>query len=247
MGLLARVNVGVEMRVLVGSNRYFNDVAGGGNRVAWDAAQQLAVEGHDVVLLCEGIEGTPETDLRGAVRILRYKVPAFDVDFFSRHQRAAKRTLLRQLSDWHADVIWGHMPLQMSAMMDVFPTAAMTYTMHSPVSIETMESESAFSFGLTLKSKVLLSIERKCCEAARTITVLSEFTKSEIKLLHGVRIATKVQITPGWADIHRFHLPVSRDAVKDELEWPKDRPVFFCVRRFVSRMGLAQLLDAAAI
>src|SRR5205823_2875226 len=121
--------------------------------------------------------------------------PRFDLDLFSRHQRAAKRTLRRQLGDWRPDLVWGHMQLQMSAMMDVYSAARMVYTMHSPVSLETMESGSDFlGLDLFVKSKVLLSIERRCCQAASIITVLSEFTKKEIARLHGPATASKVQI-----------------------------------------------------
>src|SRR5579863_954251 len=130
------------MRVVIGSNRFFPDVAGGGNRLAYDAAQHLVSLGHDVALLCEGIPGKPESEMVDRIRILRYRVPMLDFDFLSRHQRAARKTLKRCLQDWQPDLLWGHMPLQMSAMMDVFPAARMTYTMHSPVSVEAAESGS---------------------------------------------------------------------------------------------------------
>src|SRR5438067_8103664 len=151
------------MRILLGTIRYFPDVAGGGNRVAYDSAQYLASQGHDVVLLCDGIPGTLESEVISGIRVLRYSIPRFDLDLFSRHQRAAKRTLRRQLGDWRPDLIWGHMQLQMSAMMSVFPSARMVYTMHSPVSLEAMESESTIAFGLDLlmKSRILLEIERR--------------------------------------------------------------------------------------
>src|SRR5258708_2371537 len=105
------------MRILIGCNRYFPDVAGGGNRVAYDVAKYLASTGHEVALLCEGLPGKPESEMSDGMRVLRYSIPRFDLDFFSRHQRAAKQTLKRQLGDWHPDLLWGHMPLQMSAMI----------------------------------------------------------------------------------------------------------------------------------
>src|SRR4051794_13631111 len=129
------------MRILIGSNRYFYDIAGGGNRVALDCAEELISNGHEVALLCEGIPGKPESERINGIRVLRYAVARFDINFFSRHQRAAKKTLRRHLEGWQPELLWGHMPLQMSAMMEVFPAARTTYTMHSPVSVEMMESE----------------------------------------------------------------------------------------------------------
>lgn len=217
--------------------------------MAYDAAQHLASQGHDVALLCEGIPGKPECETIAGIKVLRYSVPRFDLDFLSRHQRSAKKTLARHSKDWVPELVWGHMPLQMSAMIDMFPDVRAVYTLHSPVSVETVEAESAsrFSFGLRAKSKVLLQIERRCCEAAQVITVLSRFSLSEVQRLHGDTIATKVCIAPGWADLSRFHLAPSRSAVKQELDWPNDRTVFLSVRRLVSRMGLDRLIDAAGI
>jgi glycosyltransferase involved in cell wall biosynthesis len=237
------------MRILLAANRYFPDVAGGGNRVAYDCAQYLTLQGHDVGLLCQGIAGKPESDVIDGIRVLRYALPRMDIDFMSRHQRAAKRVLGRHLSGWVPDLIWGHMPLQMAAMIDVFPEVRAVYTLHSPVSVETVEAESprAFALGLKMKSQVLLQIERRCCEAAAVITVLSQFSRSEIERLHGSEVASKVKISPGWADLTRFRLEPSRSAVRDAMDWPRDRTVFFSIRRLVERMGLDRLIDAAAI
>ncbi len=237
------------MRILLGCNRYFPDVAGGGNRVAYDCAQYLVSQGHDVALICEGIPGKPENDTIDAIRVLRYALPRMDIDFLSRHQRAAKKILGRHFSGWVPDIIWGHMPLQMAAMIDVFPQARAVYTLHSPVSVETVEAESprAFALGLKVKSQVLLQIERRCCEAAAVITVLSQFSRSEIQRLHGSEVALKVKVSPGWADLTRFHLEPSKSAVRDAMNWPRDRTVFFSVRRLVERMGLDRLIEAAGI
>lgn len=236
------------MRILLGSNRYFNDVAGGGNRVAWDAAQHLAAMGHEVVLVCEGIDGKPESEPVGEIRVLRYRVPKLDLDFLSRHQRAARKVLFRQLvaEGWVPDLLWGHMPLQAAAMIDVFPAVRMTYTMHSPVLMEFEEAEASGVWS-KMKGRLALKIERRACKHAGVITVLSEFTLGQIRRLHGDAIAAKAKITPGWADLSRFHLAASRSAVKSELDWPQDRTVFFTVRRLVLRMGLDRLLDAAAL
>ena len=62
-----------------------------------------------------------------------------------------------------------------------------------------------------------------------------------------IRVGSKRDSWAGLADIHRFHVAAaSRSASKGELGWPQDRIVFFCVRRFVARMGLDRLIKAAA-
>jgi glycosyltransferase involved in cell wall biosynthesis len=141
------------------------------------------------------------------------------------------------------------MPLQMAAMISLFPQSRAVYTLHSPVSVETVEAEPGriFALGLLAKSQVLLQVERRCCEAASVITVLSRFSQTEILRLHGADVAAKVRIAPGWADLTRFHLEPSKSAVRDAMDWPRDRTIFFSVRRLVSRMGLDRLIEAAAI
>jgi len=75
----------------------------------------------------------------------------------------------------------------------------------------------------------------------------SEYTKSELKKIHGDSIGSRVQITPGWTDIERFRPAASKRSAKLQLEWPVDRPVFFSLRRLVPRMGMDRLVAAAAL
>jgi glycosyltransferase involved in cell wall biosynthesis len=239
------------MRILIGCNRYFPDVAGGGNRVAFDAARFLVSKGNEVAFVCEGIPGKPLQERLDGVHVVRYSVPGYDLDYLSRHQRAAKRALQQALGGWRPDVLWGHMPLQMSAMMNAFPDAFMTYTVHSPVLEEAKLSQSnggaGRMFSGAVKGRVLSYIEDRCCQAASVITVLSQFTRREIARLHGDQVAAKVRIVPGWADLSRFQPAASRDAIKQSLGWPLDHTVFFSVRRFFPRMGLDRLLGAAGM
>jgi len=235
------------MRILLGANHFFGDTRGGGMRVAWDACRYLASRGHDVALLCEGIENKPEIERVEGVRILRYQVPNVDFNFLGRHQRAGRKILRKHLSDWKPDLLWGHMPLQAAAMIEVFPEAKVTYTVHSPVALEILESRPQINALLKLKSNMGGRIERWCCERAAVITVLSRYTRSELIRLHGPSLENRIHITPGWTNTGEFHPTASKQAAKKELDWPLDRPVLFSLRRLVPRMGLNILVDAAAL
>ena len=57
----------------------------------------------------------------------------------------------------------------------------------------------------------------------------------------------RVRIVPGGVDIGRFASGASRADARATLGWPTDRPIVFCVRRLVRRMGLESLIDAAAV
>ena len=48
-------------------------------------------------------------------------------------------------------------------------------------------------------------------------------------------------------DTSRFQLNLSRQAAREQLNWPQDRAILFTPRRLVHRMGLSQLLNAIAL
>lgn len=57
----------------------------------------------------------------------------------------------------------------------------------------------------------------------------------------------RIRIVPGAIDVDRFDIAETRDNARQKLGWPTDRPIVFCVRRLVRRMGLENLIDAAAL
>jgi glycosyltransferase involved in cell wall biosynthesis len=235
------------MRILVGANNFLGDRWGGGTRVAWDACRYLVSHGHEVALLCEGVENKPECERVDDVLILRYRVSKYDFNFLNRHQIAGYKVLRRQLSDWTPDLLWGHMPFQAVSMIKAFPEVKVTYTVHSPIALEILESKPKFGGLLNLKSQAGGRIERWCCERAVIITVLSRYTQSELIKLHGPGLADRIRITPGWTDVKKFRPASSRQTAKRELAWPEDRHVLFSLRRLVHRMGLDRLIAAAAL
>jgi glycosyltransferase involved in cell wall biosynthesis len=113
--------------------------------------------------------------------------------------------------------------------------------------MEFMESEVGNGVLLKLKSWLASRIERKCLASSSLICVHSNYTKSQIKRIHGEEISSKVYVTPGWTDVDKFRPVISRETVKRELGWTLDRPVLFSLRRLVPRMGLDRLIQAAAL
>lgn len=235
------------MRILVGANNFLGDRWGGGPRVAWDACKYLVSHGHEVALLCEGVEDKPERERVEDVLILRYRIPKYDFNFLYRHQIAGYKVLKRQLSNWNPDLLWGHMPFQAVSIIKAFPEVKVTYTVHSPIAMEILESKGKSDPLLKLKSLAGGRIERWCCERAHIITVLSRYTQSELTKLHGPGLADRIYVTPGWTNIKKFRPAAAKQAVKKELDWPLDRPVLFTLRRLVPRMGLDKLIEAAEL
>ncbi len=54
-------------------------------------------------------------------------------------------------------------------------------------------------------------------------------------------------MAPGCVDTARFGKTLSRSEARAMFDLPADRPVAVCVRRLVQRMGLEDLIDAAAV
>jgi glycosyltransferase involved in cell wall biosynthesis len=54
----------------------------------------------------------------------------------------------------------------------------------------------------------------------------------------------RIRVVPGCVDVDRFDTGISRREARERLGLPQDRPLLFCLRRLVWRMGLENLIDA---
>jgi len=80
--------------------------------------------------------------------------------------------------------------------------------------------------------------------ASKLITLSTAFRDILVK---DYRISEdNVHVIPGGVDIGHFYPNLSRKEARDTLNWPKDRPLLFVVRRHVQRMGLENLIDSVA-
>ena len=75
----------------------------------------------------------------------------------------------------------------------------------------------------------------------------SEYTHGLLGSLYGKDIQSRTKILPGWVDLAKYQIQTERQAIKSQLGWPTDKPVFFTLRRLVPRMGLDRLLSAMRI
>ncbi|MGF6596936.1 glycosyltransferase involved in cell wall biosynthesis [Paraburkholderia sp. GAS448] len=56
--------------------------------------------------------------------------------------------------------------------------------------------------------------------------------------------ADRIRIVPGCVNVDHFDLGLSKHHARESLGVPQDRPILFCVRRLVWRMGIEDLVDA---
>jgi len=133
-----------------------------------DACRYLVSQGHEVALLCEGVENKPECERVDDVLILRYRVSKYDFNFLNRHQIAGYK-VLKGSCQIGPRLALGHMPLQTVAMMKAFPGVKLSYTVCSPVALEILQSKAEVSTLLRIKSLLGSRIEQKCLSWASVI------------------------------------------------------------------------------
>jgi glycosyltransferase involved in cell wall biosynthesis len=76
--------------------------------------------------------------------------------------------------------------------------------------------------------------------------VLSQAFGKILRETYGVR-DERIRVVPGCVDVAQFDTRVTQRRARERLGLPLDRPLLFCMRRLVSRMGLEDLIDAVAI
>ena len=89
------------------------------------------------------------------------------------------------------------------------------------------------------------AIERAVYRRASRLIVLSAPFKDILVRDYGVS-ADRVRVVPGGVDCQRFDVAATRDEARVKLSWPTGRPIVLTVRRLTQRMGLENLIEAAA-
>jgi glycosyltransferase involved in cell wall biosynthesis len=243
---------GQPLRIVVTALWYHPEHPSGSSRLAWDEARYLAALGHDVWLVAmDGGAGEPEHVVEAGVHVLRYRRPRWaGVDPTGRHVRVIERLLRRHLGTG-VDVVHGHMLLPTIAALDLYGARARTcYSLHSPVRAELMAARRGAALLERLRLRVAAAVrsrtEARVLAQSEVVTCDSAFARSLVREIHGAVVADRMRVMPGWVDLARFAIIEDRVAAKRALGWPTDRPVLFCLRRFVPRMGLDSLVAAAA-
>ena len=125
------------------------------------------------------------------------------------------------------------------------------YTIHSPTTMEMEIEWAGEGLGRRIRrwfgQPLLKRMEQRCLERSAVIASDSDFTRRQIKRIHGAELGNRIQVIPGWVDLERFKIVPDRTAAKQALGWPLDVPVLFTLRRLVRRMGLDRLVRAVGI
>jgi glycosyltransferase involved in cell wall biosynthesis len=243
---------GNKMNYLATADYWFKDVPGGMARVAWDIAQLMQKQGHQVTLFCRRKHPTdPAISEANGIKIIKYSFPkTLSLDPFKIYKQinAAFEACKEYLSQTRFDIIHIHNPQEGAALYRLFGSAAKyVYTVHSPI---VMEQEIIWgSQGVPGKIKLLLgkgtlrNLEGGLLRKVQKIHTLSQYTKSKLEEFYGV--GHKVIVIPHWCR-EDFIRTQSLSEARRKLGWPVATRIFFSIRRLEWRMGLDVAIKAVA-
>jgi glycosyltransferase involved in cell wall biosynthesis len=233
---------------------YYPDHPSGAARLAFDEAVFLANLGHKVWVVTSATSMLkPEYSFEDGLHVLRYpglQMGSLDPRRVRVHQKRTRSFLHRYVGQ-QVDLIHGHSLLQYDGALSLYGNQfKRCYSVHSPVFKEIEGLNRGMNIlqrvRAAIAARLLHQVERRCLSSSDCILAFSEYTRSLLGQLHGKHIQQRTQIIPGWVDLNKFQVVEDRRAVKSQLGWPTDVPLFFTLRRLIPRMGLDRLLYAAA-
>ena len=243
------------MRCLVVADRFFGDVPGGAQRIAWELARLMREAGHDVTMFCgatDADQGDGSDEVEG-VRVVRYRIPTrapFSPLRWTGLVAAARERYLESLGAETWDLVHGHGVASTLGVLQAAPrTLPLAYTVHSPIVLEQALNWSDGTAAGWLKRRLGLGTLRRAEASllgrARVVHALSRFTVRALADCHGDWVPGKAQVIPWWAPA--VAPGVDRAQARRSLGVPEGRVVVFTLRRLVRRMGLDVLLEALAL
>lgn len=139
------------------------------------------------------------------------------------------------------DVVASHFALYAAPTAGVFRRVPKVVHFHGPWAAESYPGGGG---GWSRAARVAL--ERFVYRGGTRHIVLSRAFGQLLHETYGVR-EDRIRVVPGCVDVARFNVRATKVRARERLGLSQDRPLLFCMRRLVSRMGLEDLIDAMAI
>ena len=247
------------MKILVVAGWMYPDAEGGSFRVVYESGRRLAARGHKVHLLTQRTDPRlPESETLEGMRVHRYRVwaasgPGFYV--------SSLREVRRMAADLHSaegfEVVHTHHPVSAyaAATARALRRVPLVAVAHSLYHLEYLDRKGydprtgemrKVGVAGRLVAAGLKRLDGAVFRRAARVVVLSDFMR-ELLAEHHAGMAGKVVVAPGGADLEEFRPEPGKAEARAALGIPPGRPVFFCCRRLEHRMGLRELVEAAAL
>lgn len=136
------------------------------------------------------------------------------------------------------DVVASHFALYAAPAAGLFRDVPHVVHFHGPWADESYPEEKR-----PVSHAMRHSLERHVYRSGARHIVLSRAFGRVLTEQYGVD-EERIRVVPGCVDIGRFDIGVSRREAREQLGLPQDRPLLFCLRRLVWRMGIENMIDA---
>jgi glycosyltransferase involved in cell wall biosynthesis len=225
------------MRILVASDQWSPDVAGGSARIAAESARALAARGHEVTVIAPaaGNEGGLAVHRLQSTRVL----PRSAADILG------TRNAARRLGSGF-DVVLAHQSTTACGVALAGRGAPLALVYHASAPREERfrraRSGAPGRVAGLVRSPLLEALERLAVRRARRILVLSEFSRGLLEV-DRPEAAGRARLVGAGVDLDRFK-PGSIPAARSRLGLAGDGPLLVTVRRLEPRMGVDVLLQA---
>jgi asparagine synthase (glutamine-hydrolysing) len=246
------------LRILMAADVDPVHVIGGAERMLNEHCTRLAEHGHRVVVLTrrENRELPEEETYRG-VRVVRHPMTEGNpVAFMQSVVREGGKAFQRLVREEGFDLINVHQPLAAASVLQQSASRGLpvVYTYLSPWSDEYRVrfhrrlrgrrgvTAAAMGAWMQVNSRMRERIEKGALLRSNAVIVLSEFSASQIRDIHGLP-TDNVTVIPGGVDCRRFRPAPDRAALRAELGLPSGT-LLLTVRNLVPRMGLDALIEA---
>lgn len=237
------------MRILIATDQWYPDLMGGVARVAAETARRWARLGHEVTVLAPQHDGAPERELleAGALTLLRVlprgRIPRTVTD------TSATRRWATKLAPDGVDVAVAHTATTAYGLLSSTLDAPLVYVFHADVARESRFLRTVLPPGRQWAAALawerpLRRMDVASLRGAMSVVVLSRFSRGLLTELAPVAAVRAVHID-GAVDTDVFR-PDGREEERARLGVTEGTRLVFTVRRLVPRMGLENLLDAAA-
>jgi glycosyltransferase involved in cell wall biosynthesis len=235
------------VRLLIATDQWSPDVVGGAARVATNTAHALAQRGHEIVVVSPQQPGLPGIEHDGLLELRRSLWRGFLPQTFSdvfEGWRAGRR------AGADFDLLVAHQNTLASGLAAARLGIPLALVFHSSIPLEQRFRRRRLPVAQRLMTlalnPALVGIERAAVRAATGVLVLSEFSKDILLRVHP-RAAGRVTTVTGGIDPAGFEPQTGRRRLRESLGLAGSGPLLVSVRRLEPRMGIEELLHAAAL
>jgi len=215
------------MRILVICDVLFPQTVSGAGRVAREVAAALGKSGNAVEFLTRQVSTNHSRNHVNEIKTTYYPLPlkAFPTRF--------RRIFNETIRAFQPDIVHVHQPLPAFLSIPASFSRPIVYTFHSSWAEEFKIKCSRWPHIFRkIASPLLAKVENRILHRATAVTVLSEFSRRELKRLYN----REGVIIPGGVDSERFR-PIAKVESSKTLR-------LVTLRNLVPRMGLALLIRA---